>query len=121
MEIHESEEMYLETILRLHKRNGNVRSIDVASELSYSRPSVSKAVGLLKSKGYITVDGDGAIHLTEEGRDRAEKVYERHRVITGLLIKAGVPAEVAEDNACRIEHVITDECFEYLKKRIENS
>lgn len=120
MEIHESEEMYLETILRLHKRNGNVRSIDVASELSYSRPSVSKAVGLLKSKGYITVDGDGAIHLTEEGRDRAEKVYERHRVITELLIKTGVPAEVAEDNACRIEHVISDECFEYLKKRVEN-
>ena len=117
MEIHESEEMYLETILRLHKRSANVRSIDVASELNYSRPSVSKAVGLLKQKGYITVDQDGgAIHLTLEGKAKAEKVFERHQVITNLLMRTGVPAEIAEDNACRIEHVISDDCFEYLKK-----
>ena len=122
MEIHESEEMYLETILRLQKSSANVRSIDIASELNYSRPSVSKAVGLLKQKGYIIVEREGgAIRLTSEGKAKAEKVYERHQIITELLMRTGVPEDIAEDNACRVEHVLTDECFEYLKKAAKKS
>ena len=122
MEVHESEEMYLETILRLKERSANVRSIDVATELGFSRPSVSKAVGLLKNKGYITVDQDGGvIHLTAEGKEKAEKVFERHQIITELLMRTGVPADIAEDNACRVEHVLTDECFEYLKNAAKKS
>ena len=119
MEVHESEEMYLETILRLRERSSNVRSIDIATELNYSRPSVSKAVGLLREKGYITVEQDGAIRLTAEGKARAEKVFERHRVITKLLMLTGAPEELSEDNACRIEHVVSDDMFEYLKKYLE--
>lgn len=122
MEIHESEEMYLETILRLQKSSANVRSIDIASELNYSRPSVSKAVGLLKQKGYIIVEREGgAIRLTSEGKAKAEKVYERHQIITELLMRTGVPEDIAEDNACRVEHVLTDECFEYLKNAAKKS
>ena len=111
--------MYLETILRLQQRSANVRSIDIAEELNYSRPSVSKAVGLLQSKGYIAVNC-GAIRLTVEGRERAEKVYERHQVLTELFMKMGASKELAEDNACRIEHVVSEELFacvkDYLKK-----
>lgn len=116
MKSRESEEMYLETILLLHKRNPCVRSVDVAEELNYSRPSVSRAVNLLTNRGYIVVDKSGVITLTESGRARAEDVYLRHRVITRLLIKAGAPAPLAEENACRIEHVISAELFEILKK-----
>ena len=119
MQVHESEEMYLETILRLKERSSTVRSIDIATELGFSRPSVSKAVGLLQQKGYITVEQGGAIRLTSEGKAKAESVYERHLAITKLLMLAGAPEELAEDNACRIEHVISDELFEYLKKFLD--
>lgn len=120
MEIHESEEMYLETILRLCERSANVRSIDIAEELNYSRPSVSKAVGLLQSKGYIAVDG-GSIRLTPTGRERAEMVYERHQVLTKLFMKMGAPKSLAEDNACRIEHVVSEEMFGLIKNYLEKN
>ena len=120
MEVHESEEMYLETILRLCEKSANVRSIDVAEELGYSRPSVSKAVGLLQSKGYIVV-ANGSIRLTKEGKERAENVYERHQVLTKLLMKMGAPQSLAEDNACRIEHVVSEELFGYVKDYLEKN
>ena len=121
MIVHESEEMYLETILRLKSRGGNVRAVDVASELKYSRASVSVAMGNLQKKGYILVEEGGSIRLTKEGKEKAENIYERHQVITELLMRTGAPLELAEDNACRIEHVITEEMFEYIKKFGKNS
>ena len=116
MKTFESEEMYLETIYLLRKRSDYVRSVHVAEELGYSRPSVSRAVNLLSQKGYISIDKNGSIRLTEVGERRALDIYERHRVITELLTMIGADAEVAEENACRIEHVITPELFEILKK-----
>ena len=116
MKYRESEEMYLETILLLKKRGGFVRSIDVASELDYSRPSVSRAVNLLQTNGYITVDKNGEINFTEQGQNKATEIYERHRLITEVLVKIGAKQEVAEENACRIEHVISDELMETLKE-----
>jgi Mn-dependent DtxR family transcriptional regulator len=120
MKYHESQEMYLETILLLKKQNGCVRSIDIATELDYSRPSVSRAVSLLQKNGYITVQKNGEIDLTQAGVDKANEIYERHRVITALLIKVGADEQTAEENACRIEHVITPELFETLKKFADN-
>ncbi len=117
MRIRESEEMYLETILLLKNRNRFVRSVDIAEELGYSRPSVSRAVGLLSKKNYIQIEKNGEITLTEEGEDRAMEIYERHELIAELLMELGADAEMAEDNACRIEHVITKELFELLKTR----
>ena len=117
MKIRESEEMYLETILLLKKRTGFVRSVDIAEELGYSRPSVSRAVGLLSKKEYIQINKQGEIKLTELGEARALEIYERHELITNLLIELGADINMAEDNACRIEHVITPELFEVLKKR----
>lgn len=116
MKIRESEEMYLETILLLRKRLGHVRSVDIAEELGYSRPSVSRAVNLLLNKGDILVAKSGEITLTESGETRAHAIYERHEVITKVLMELGADADLAEDNACRIEHVISDELFELLKK-----
>lgn len=120
MRTQESEEMYLETILLLGKRNPCVHSIDVATELNYSRPSVSRAVNLLQKKGYILIGKGGELILTEAGRGRAEDVYDRHQVITKLLMKTGAPADLAEENACRIEHVISADLFAILKKFAEN-
>ena len=120
MKNRESEEMYLETILLLKNRIGFVRSIDIAEELGYSRPSVSRAVGLLTKKEYIEINQRGEIALTSTGEQRAQEIYERHELIADLLIELGADAETAEDNACRIEHVITPELFELLKKRKEN-
>ncbi len=117
MKIRESEEMYLETILLLKKRTNFVRSVDIAEELGYSRPSVSRAVGLLSNKEYIQIGKNGEITLTEEGERRAVEIYERHELIADFLMELGADAEMAEDNACRIEHVITKELFELLKKR----
>ena len=119
MEIRESEEMYLETILLLRARKGVVRSIDIAEELNYSRASVSRAMGLLQQRDFIVMDQSGAIKLTESGSERAEKIYERHQILTKLLMMSGAPNELAEENACRIEHVISDEMFDYLKKFFE--
>ena len=118
MHLQESGEMYLETILVLSKTNHTIRSVDIAEHIGYSKPSVSRAVGLLKNGGFITVDGAGYIALTDEGRRVAEKMYERHTLLTGWLVKLGVPPDVATEDACKIEHVISDETFEVLKKHI---
>ena len=109
LQIHESAENYLETILVLTRRNGHVRSIDIASELSFSKPSVSVAMKNLRTNGYIAVDGDGYITLLEKGMEIAEKIYERHTLISDWLIRLGVDPQIAAEDACRIEHVISEE------------
>ena len=119
MALHESAEMYLETIYVLSKERGNVRSIDVAEHMGFSKPSVSRAVGLLKSGGYLTVDKDGSLHLTESGIETARKVFERHTVLTRLLQSLGVSRETAAEDACRIEHVISDETFRAIREYVE--
>ena len=112
----ESGENYLETILILHKRQGYVRSIDIANELSFSKPSISRAVGILKEGGYITVEQSGNIVLTEKGFAKASAVLERHQLITQFLQKTlGIDEALAEQDACRIEHVISNETFERIK------
>lgn len=115
MHLQESGEMYLETILVLSKKLGNVRSLDVAEELGYSKPSVSRAVGLLKNGGFITVDKNGFLCLTALGQEVAESIYERHTIITKVLIKLGVNEDVAINDACKIEHVISDETLNAIK------
>ena len=119
MNLQESGQMYLETILILSKESTHVRSIDVCEHMGFSKPSVSRAVGLLKSGGYILVDKDGYITLTEEGRDIAQKIYDRHRVLTDFLISLGVEEETASADACKIEHHISDESFEAIKKSLK--
>ena len=116
MKVHESEEMYLETILRLKDKQGGVHAIDIAGELGYAKSSVSRAVGLLHQRGYIAIDGNDEITLTSEGLAKATDVYDRHRVITQLLVRCGADEKLAEENACRIEHVISPELFDILKK-----
>lgn len=115
-EIQESGEMYLETILILSKQLPNVRSIDVANYMSYSKPSVSRGVGILKEDGHVIMDDSGFLTLTDSGRAIAEKIYERHLVLTDLLERIGVTPETAAADACRVEHVISDETFEKLKE-----
>ena len=115
MKIHESAENYLETILILKKRLGQVRSIDIASELSFSKPSVSVAMKNLRLNGYIDVSKDGYITLLEKGQEIAEKIYERHTLFSDWLVTLGVSPEVAAEDACRIEHVISNETFEAFK------
>lgn len=110
--------MYLETILRLSEKNPNVRSVDVAEELGYSKPSVSRAVGLLKKGGYLNMDSAGYLTLTEAGNALATKIYERHRVLTMMLTRLGVSAEQAAEDACKMEHVISDETFDAIKRHI---
>lgn len=119
MPIQESGEMYLETILVLSKRIGNVRSLDVANEMNYSKPSVSRAMGILKSEEYIVIDDDGFITLTSSGAKIAKKIYERHVVISDLLVSIGVDRKTADLDACRIEHVISDKTFKAIKKKIK--
>ena len=119
MRIHESGEMYLETIHVLLKKNGNVRSIDISEHMGYSKPSVSRAVGLLKQGEYILVDKEGFITLTEKGLSVAEKIYERHTVLSQMLIALGVSEEVAAEDACRLEHAMSDESFEAIKKHFQ--
>lgn len=121
MRNNESEEMYLETILLLKRRKADVHSIDIAEELNYSRPSISRAMGNLIKKGLITMDPKGTIFFTEEGKTKAENVYERHCVITELLIKTGADRKLAEVNACKIEHVITEDMFVILKDFLKKS
>ena len=118
MHIQESGEMYLETIHVLLKKNGHVRSIDISEHMGYSKPSVSRAVGLLKNGGYITVDKDGLIALTPEGLELANKIYERHTVLTSFLVKLGVNPEVAAEDACKLEHAISDESLQAIKNFI---
>ena len=116
MHLQESGEMYLETILILSQKNKFVRSLDVAEYMGFSKPSVSRAVGLLKSGGYLTVDGDGHLSLTESGRAIAEKIYDGHIRLTSLLVLLGVNEQTAMEDACKIEHDISDESFEAIKK-----
>jgi len=120
MKYRESQEMYLETILLLTKRGGVVRSIDVANELNYSRASVSRAVSLLVDKGLVVVNR-GAIVLTDSGKLHAEEIYLRHEVITQVLMHLGASQAVAEDNACRIEHVITPELVQIMKNFLQSN
>ena len=116
MSVHESGEMYLEAILVLTKKNGSVRSVDVSEYLGYSKPSVSRAMGILKNGEYIVIDKDGTITLTENGRQIAEKIFERHTLLSQLLMKLGVSEETATADACRLEHAISDESFQAIKR-----
>lgn len=116
MKIHESAENYLETILVLRQRNGNVRAIDIANELEFSKPSVSVAMKNLRANGYIQVDETGSIFLLPEGQRIAEAVYEKHTLLTQCLMALGVPARIAAEDACRIEHVLSKESFEAIKR-----
>ena len=116
MTVRESGEMYLEAILVLAKKSGYVRSIDVSEYLGYSKPSVSRAMGILREGGYILMEKDGAITLTDSGKKMAETIYERHTVLSELLIRLGVDEKTATDDACRIEHVISDESFQAIKQ-----
>ena len=118
MALQESGEMYLETIHVLSKANTHVRSIDISEHMGYSKPSVSRAVSILKQEGYIMVDSDGFITLTDSGKTVAEKIFERHTLLSGILIKLGVSPETAADDACKIEHAISDESFEAIKRHI---
>ena len=117
MHLQESGEMYLETILILSRKSQFVRSIDISEYMNFSKPSVSRAIGLLKEGGYITVDGSGYISLTDAGEEIAGKIYERHNVLTEFLKEIGVGDETAAADACKIEHNICDETFEALKKQ----
>lgn len=117
--MHESGEMYLETIYVLYQKKPDVRSIDVAEEMGFSKPSVSRGVSILKRDGYLTVDGNGFLELTDSGLDLAKKIYERHTVLSELLIKLGVSEETATADACKIEHVISDETLEAIKKYLK--
>ena len=119
MSMHESAEMYLETIYTLSLNSTCVRSIDVAEALNYSRPSVSRAVGLLKKDGYLLMDGEGFLTLTEEGRALAERIYERHTVLTAALEALGVDKETAAEDACKIEHDISDRTFDAIKAHMK--
>lgn len=116
MKTNESAEMYLETILRLTQEKPQVRAIDVARSTGYTKPSVSRAMGLLRGSGYLLTDESGFLSLTESGRALAEKILERHRLLTKFLIAIGVDAEIAAEDACKIEHVISDESFEKMKE-----
>ena len=120
MEIHESAENYLETILVIGKRKPQVRSIDIANELSFSKPSVSVAMKNLRVNGYINVDREGFITLTEAGRAIAEKIYERHELLSAWLVHLGVDPQVAAEDTCRIEHVISTESFQAIKRHTES-
>ena len=115
MKLHASGEDYLEAILVLHKKMGMVRSVDVARHMDVSKPSVCHAVATLKDGGFLTMDGDFFLHLTDVGRETAEQIYEKHQFFTIQLIAAGVDPKIAEADACRIEHVISEETFERLK------
>lgn len=119
MALHESAEMYLETIYVLTKEKNAVRSIDVADALNYSKPSVSRAVSNLKAGGYLKADKDGFLYLTEAGKQVAEKIYARHTLISDFLAHLGVDRNIAEDDACKIEHAISDESFFALKRFVK--
>ena len=116
MQLQESGEMYLETILVLSKEKNYVRSIDVCEYMGYSKPSISRAVSILRNNGYLDMDDKGYLTLTEQGLAVAEKIYERHQVLTKILLSVGVDKKSAAEDACRIEHVISDETFAAIKK-----
>lgn len=118
MQMRESGETYLETILMLENKLGFVRSVDVANELSYAKPSVSRAISLLKQNEYLSIQNNGGIQLTEKGRQKAEEIYERHRIIAVFLESTlGLQHDIADADACRIEHVISEEAFKLIKEK----
>ena len=119
MALQESGEMYLETVYILSQKGPFVRSIDVAEYMGFSKPSVSRGVGILKCDGYLNVDKDGYLTLTEAGLDRARKIYERHTVIRDMLIRLGVDEETASQDACRIEHIISDASFQAICRHVD--
>lgn len=116
MRLQESGEMYLETILILSQKKSFVRAIDVGEYMGYSKPSVSRAIGLLRNGGFVEVGDGGGLSLTDAGRETAEKIYERHRLLTKMLTEMGVDEETASDDACRMEHVVSDRSFEAIKR-----
>mgnify|MGYP000722487922 FL=1 len=118
MHLQESGEMYLETILVLSQKSDAVRSLDVAEYMGFSKPSVSRAVGLLKSGGYITVDREGYLSLTKEGLEIAQKIYDRHKLLTAFLINIGVDEKTAAEDACKMEHDISDLTYEAIKNHL---
>ena len=120
MKIKESGENYLETILMLNRKKGSVRAIDIANEMGFSKPSVSVAMKNFRESGYVALDGDGFIVLTEKGMDVAEKIYERHNLIADFLIKIGVDEQTAYDDSCKIEHCLSDITFEKLKEFLDD-
>ena len=119
MALHESAEMYLETIYELSKKQASVRSIDVAEAMGYSKPSVSRAVGFLKQGGYLLMDKDGFLTLTDSGKEIAQTIFERHTVLSQMLMSLGVSKEIAAEDACKIEHVISQETFRAIKAHLE--
>lgn len=121
MSIQESGEMYLESIYVLSKTRSIVRSVDVGEYMGYSKPSVSRAIGLLKNEGYVHVDSDGHLTLTESGLKVAFKIYERHTILQEVLVRLGVSRETAAEDACKIEHDISDETFEAIKRFAQNN
>lgn len=121
MHLQESGQMYLETILVLSRKGDAVRAVDVSEHMGYSKPSVSRALGILKNAGYLTVDRQGHLSLTPSGREMAEKIYERHTVLTKFLVFLGVNPETASEDACRLEHSISDETLEAIKRHAEQN
>ena len=121
MALQESGEMYLETILILSREHGRVRSVDISEHMGYSKPSVSRAVGLLKQDEFITVEKEGYIHLTEKGLAVAQKILDRHTILTQMLVALGVSKETAANDACRIEHVVSDETFEAVRRHVQKN
>ena len=118
MKIQESGQMYLESIYLLNKKNPNVRAVDIAAFTGYSKPSVSRAMGLLKNGGYIRIDDANHITLTDSGLEIAEKIYERHTILTDMLVYLGVPEHIAAEDACRMEHDISDESLNAIRKHM---
>ncbi len=119
MTIRESGEMYLETIYVLSQKSSNVRGIDVGAYMGFSKPSVSRAIGILKKDGLVMIDGSGFIKLTYKGEERAKLIYERHMLLSKLLVNIGVDEKTASEDACRIEHYISEKTFEAIKKHVE--
>lgn len=119
MSIQESGEMYLESILVLSKKNPNVRAIDISEYMGFSKPSVSRALSVLKNGGFVTVNEQGYLKLTEDGKNIAEKIYERHTVLTNYLILIGVDKDTASQDACKMEHVVSDESFNAIKQQVK--
>lgn len=118
MSLHESAEMYLETIYRLSLESANVRSIDLAEAMGYSKPSISRAVGLLKRDGYLLMDENGFLALTESGLAVAQKIFQRHTVLTKALMALGVDEDTASEDACKIEHIISDKTFDAIQEHM---
>lgn len=121
MKIYASREDYLEAVLMLQQEQGTVRSIDLARHMGFSRPSISHAVGVLREGGFLTMDANGYLHLTDTGQALAEQIYERHRFFTRQLIAAGIDPKTAEQEACQMEHAISEESFQKWKKHLEDT